>query len=782
MEMVAYLLRINASRRWRSVALLALVVGLAGSTVIALAAGAERTSTSVDRLAAVSNSTNITVFSLGVTPRATEIEKLPGVAGAIAFPFVSLPLDNVSARYEALVVDNPQYGRTLEKGPVVRGRMFDPQAVDELVVDEKFASDTGLDVGDVVSVRLPTQAELLAVPQEARFPVAIRTGPALTLRIVGVQRTPLMALDDESGGGNIVATPALLKDYNDELTGGGIAPGLAMVWLKPGTDPLDFDAEIVARGFVGSTTSGDGIAAADPAARLQGAALYVTAIVLGLASLLLVALIISRLTRGIIRGSRAMATVGLDRRTRQAEAVTWNAVAGLAGAVIALVGSYALSGSFPVGLARWVEPSPGASMSPWVVLGALFTLVVVLISAVASSWRALKIESSEPASAHARGLWGFSLPLTTALASRGTFAPNPTERPSVSLVWVATLLATFGIAASVVVASGIDSVTQNDRVSGRTADLVLFAVDDVAAAADQAAQTRADDDVDGVWELRATAAILEGSSVNVIGATRAEADPPVVLVEGRAPVGAGEIVLAPRTLERSGVRIGDTAELTVGDESRSVRVVGSALVDTTGGTAFDEGAYLDAEGYAAAFGDSADFRYALVAVKDGVDVDTWQSEFTRKTSIEFQILDRPVSATNVARIGGTPLLLAGLLGLLAAIAAGVALLSHARSLRPQHAVLRSLGLRQRQSWWVLPQHAVVVGLASILIAAPLGVLAGRWVWRGLAEAQNLLYVAPTLGLRAGVLAAGIVFVLVLLSVAPSTVLARLDVPRTLRRE
>lgn len=91
-------------------------------------------------------------------------------------------------------------------------------------------------------------------------------------------------------------------------------------------------------------------------------------------------------------------------------------------------------------------------------------------------------------------------------------------------------------------------------------------------------------------------------------------------------------------------------------------------------------------------------------------------------------------------------------------------------------------MRRHQSWWVLPQHAVLVGGASLVIAAPLGVLAGRWVWRGLSEAQNLLYLAPTPGARTGAVAALVLLVLVALSAAPSTTLARINVSSMLRRE
>lgn len=69
-----------------------------------------------------------------------------------------------------------------------------------------------------------------------------------------------------------------------------------------------------------------------------------------------------------------------------------------------------------------------------------------------------------------------------------------------------------------------------------------------------------------------------------------------------------------------------------------------------------------------------------------------------------------------------------------------ALLLGLRRRRRDLAVLRVLGLQGRQVTRLVAVHATTIALVGAAIGVPLGVAAGRWVWRQFAEGLNLVVV------------------------------------------
>ena len=89
---------------------------------------------------------------------------------------------------------------------------------------------------------------------------------------------------------------------------------------------------------------------------------------------------------------------------------------------------------------------------------------------------------------------------------------------------------------------------------------------------------------------------------------------------------------------------------------------------------------------------------------------------------------RPNDVLSYDRLSTTPLLLAGVLILLAAGSAIHVLVTSVRSRRRELAMLKTMGISRRQvREAVLVQATVLVGLA-LIPAIPLGVVAGRWLW------------------------------------------------------
>ena len=80
--------------------------------------------------------------------------------------------------------------RSIEQPYVLAGRVFNPHRVGEVVVTGLFPAHYGKDVGDRLTIRLPTVAQV----NEGWDPSAGQAkGPKIRVRIVGVVRSPWLA-------------------------------------------------------------------------------------------------------------------------------------------------------------------------------------------------------------------------------------------------------------------------------------------------------------------------------------------------------------------------------------------------------------------------------------------------------------------------------------------------------------------------------------------------------------------------------------------------------------
>jgi len=104
--------------------------------------------------------------------------------------------------------------------------------------------------------------------------------------------------------------------------------------------------------------------------------------------------------------------------------------------------------------------------------------------------------------------------------------------------------------------------------------------------------------------------------------------------------------------------------------------------------------------------------------------------------------DTPIEIYTVAEVRRLPLVLGGFLGLLAIAAVGHGLATAVRRRRHDVAVLRAVGMSQRQSRIVVVTQASVLAVVGLAFGIPLGVALGRTVWRAVAESTPIVYVPP----------------------------------------
>jgi hypothetical protein len=160
--------RADLARRWRWLVALGVIAGLTAGLAMAAAAGARRTVAALPRLSDQTRAADAVIF--------------PGQVGAFQpdwGPLQDQPYVTSLARWNLAfgVVDGeedavlfiPSDGHWLgdvDRPVIIDGRMFDPEAADEVVVDEPLAAAEGIGVGDTFNFTPygPDQSDLGADP------------------------------------------------------------------------------------------------------------------------------------------------------------------------------------------------------------------------------------------------------------------------------------------------------------------------------------------------------------------------------------------------------------------------------------------------------------------------------------------------------------------------------------------------------------------------------------------------------------------------------------------
>ncbi len=245
--MRAVWVRARADLRRRGISWLALglIVGIAGGAAIAVAAAARRTDTAYQRFLATHTPSDVSITeSKDFLTKDLDLDKvaaLPEVdrstRASILF-FLGHTADGRPLTTDDLVpVAGPRgaLGVTLDRWKLLDGRRFDPDKVDEAVLDYEAARDLDLGVGDSITLRFVRRSvfDREIVPFVAGIPTRVSgTGtagaidqlpfddePEITFRIVGVATDPVTFPPIPGQLSPFLRlTPAFYHRYVSELT------------------------------------------------------------------------------------------------------------------------------------------------------------------------------------------------------------------------------------------------------------------------------------------------------------------------------------------------------------------------------------------------------------------------------------------------------------------------------------------------------------------------------------------------------------------------------------
>lgn len=807
MALTTLWLRLELRRRRASLAVLAVLIALATGTVLTAAAGSRRDASVIERMAAATKPATAAVYSNTPGFDWSALRRFPEVAALSTF------LTDYTYAYRGLsdsVIDGgfPPLDdgnlHSIETPVVFKGRMFDPRRADEAVVTRGFVDAWHKSVGDTVVLELPTTAELAA--GSGSGPNGEYTGPHPELTIVGVIGS-LWFSDQPGGQGLVLMSPGVVKRYSANLLGPDNRRNLynfasAMVRLRGGEAQLaQFQAHLSQR-FGRADLEVENITSewrdAQHLLSFEARCLLAFGGAALLAALFLIGEAVARYVSAAARELHALGAVGVTPRQAVVAATLPVLCVAVLGCVLGVIGAYVASGWFPIGGARLLEPDPGRSPD-WLVfgLGLLAGTVLAATGAAFLAWR-LRAGRAEPTprrSAVAALARRLSLPVPFVVGARFAFeSGRGTTAVPVRPALIGAVGGVLGVFAAFTFAAGVNDAIAHPARFGQTYDLTAFLGangEDFVPAGKIIPAVTSNRDIVAVNDARQSIATSPGHAGTFVLYSYSGGPKPahMVLIDGAMPQLPQDVVVAPRMASKLGLSVDDRVTLRGDRGTREFRVTAIGLVPNGPRNGYAEGGWLLAAGYDSIF---RGFKFHLVqaTVRPGADVaavskalgNTIAAAVPQAAGYTLTPPDPPVEISMIRSVRGLPIALGAFLAVLALGVIGHAVGTAVRRRSRDLAILRALGMTQRQSAGVVATHATLIAVIGLVAGVPLGLAFGRTVWRAVADTTPLAYEPPWAGVTLLILVPSAIVLANVLAALPARSAARLPTAQLLRAE
>ncbi len=685
-------------RHRRSLVAATLIVAFSGAVFLTTVAGARRSDTAFQRMQVETRAAQLRVFGPAIDDATfDELRALPGVAEVgRAHQLVA----NVNGGFQSFgAVADDRVGRTVEVPRLLDGRRPHPDRTDEVAVPETLADTMRVGVGDhlVVSGYSPAQvAELMNSGGQPPKP----DGAEVRLHVVGITRAPSDLSIEGDAGGLLLATPAFLERYGAEI--GTFAPVVLFVRLSdPAAAPRVVE---FLRRHAGSDSVATGEFQVQPSSEFEGGVqqsidvlttgLLVFAVVAGLAGLVVAAIVLRRVADGFARDVPLLQSLGVSRRMRVVSVSLAAVPVALVGAVLAVVGAFALSPLMPLGTARRAEPDLGFDLDGVVLVGGFVAVVLVTVGlGVWAAHRVVALTAAAPTSrrrpsALARRAMAAGLPSPATVGIAMTLEPGGPQRSAPTRTGgVAAVVAVLGVVAAVVFATSLDALPGTPRAYGTNWDAEA-GIGDQALRRDAGPCTRlptaiADDPaVAGVSEVCSGTGEVNGRGITVFGFARVSGDVGPTVLDGRAPRARDEVALGSDTLDEIHRSTGDTVRIASPEGTHTYTVVGRIILPVLSGTsdnqAIAEGAAVTGPAFARISSDDASTPAVLIRWRAGADL---QAARRRLASLPegvrlFPSRRVPLEVDRLEQVDALPWVLAALLAIIGCLGLAYALGDH----------------------------------------------------------------------------------------------------------
>ncbi|MBO3746843.1 ABC transporter permease [Streptosporangiaceae bacterium NEAU-GS5] len=786
---------LEARRRRRSLAVLALLVAFATATVFAAVAGARRGDTALDRLRAITLPAD--VIALPNDPKFdwTPVRAIPEVAALSGIAIAPFFIDDVPGLYGYLPPVDDVDMRGLERPVVFRGRIPDPAKSDEIAITEGFSARHGKDVGDQITLRL-LSAEQAEDPNADWYHPE---GPKVAVRVVGVIRSPLYS-DQISGDyfTSLAPSAGLFTRYPANFIGAHQTYGFinALVRLKRGAADIEpfrrHLAEVTGRSDIELMDLARGDRHRDDVIGFQSASFLGFGLAALVAALVLVGQSISRFVAAGLGDLTALRACGLTPRLALAMCATPPVVAAAAGAVLGVAGGVAVSPLLPIGAAALVEPAPGFDVDVPAVVVALIAVPLITLAAALATGALTQFASRSGAtrsrSAAAAGIARLPVPVPVVVGTR--FALESRSGVPVRPALVGAITGVLGVLAVFTFSAGVADAAENPARFGMTYELEAAfgeAGNDWGPTAAALELMGRDPDVAGVSEHRVGVLNADKTSVTVYSFDAAAVRRvPVVMTDGRLPNDVDEVALGPTTAKALSTSVGSTVTLS----GRPMKVTGIGFVVVGAHNDYDDGGWITPAAFSTIFGSKFKYHMASISLRPGADPEAVMGRLAPGLGalkgggdhIVMAPTEPPVQIAELRDLRQLPILLGVCLALLAVGAVGHALATAVWRRRHEVAVMRALGMTRGQARGVVVTQATVLAVIGLAFGVPLGLALGRMLWRITADRAPLFYEPPMAVLALALIGPVALAVANLLAVWPGRRAARLHIGHILRTE
>jgi ABC-type antimicrobial peptide transport system permease subunit len=761
-------LRAELRRRWRPMLMLALLLGITGGVVLTAAAGAVRTDTAYPRLMRWANApqANVIVKDAPVPAFFAALRRLPQVTASSTeglFNF-TLPARHgpPSALVETFSSPDGSMGRTGDRLKMLAGQLPDPARPDAAVIDQDLAAREHLRPGGTL--------HLLMIPNTKNGIPDLGRARDMSFRVTGIavfdsQIVPATKVNAEP---TVLLSPGF---YHSAAARDSTYGSEAGVRLRPGVSVTSFAhaAAALARrypatGGVFVVSLQDEAAATQRAIRPQAVALAVFAALVALIALAVIGQLLSRQLSLDSAEYPVLSALGMSRATLAALSLARLAVVTVAGAVLAVVIAIAASPLMPIGPARLAEPHPGVDVN-LAVLGAGLALIagLPLLLLAAAIWRnaARAAGPADPAGPAEASRLGAALgrlgSVPGSIGVRMAFEPGRgrTAVPVRSAL-AGMIVAVTSVVAALVFGASLIHLVSTPRLYGQRwqqeLDLGFGAVPEPFLSGILARQP----DLTSYAIGNYGDITVQGTIVPGIGVAPGRGRNFLSLLAGRPPGRRDEIALGAQTLRTLHRRIGQRIAVQVNGVTRPMLITGTAVFAafSRGGfesTDLGSGAVLPASVLSQPAPTTGCprprtcYSFALLRYRPGTDLRAAAAQLIRLTGragcppgscVVFND-QRPDDIRNFSRVRDTPLILGGVLALLAVGTLAHVLVTAVRRRRRDLAMLKTLGLVRRQVLGVVEWQALSLAGVAVAIGVPLGLLAGRWAWELFASSAGL---------------------------------------------
>jgi FtsX-like permease family len=800
---VVMVLRVRFRQYWKSWLALSLLVAVAGGFVLTTASAGHRTADAFPGFAA-RHGYDVIVYSgkklpqLGRLPHVTSVTPaLVTYNGAVGCASCHTPIDT-----RDFLVNEVPPGQLPRMMTLLSGRMPHQSDPGEVLASFTLARDNGVRIGSVLRPQLGTQADL----EGAKVKPSAALRPAL--RVVGIVVTEGEFPSGGSPHYDLFATTAYAAAFNQHVA----LLRTYYVRLAHGdADLADFDGGLRPLGTYGTYDLDEAADAIQASIRPQVIGWYVLTGLAALAALAVIGQAMARQTAAERADHYALSALGV--RTREFVLLALlrtllTSAAGVAGAVLIAVLASPLT---PVGEARLAVPAAGRmSLDHTVVLpGALAVLVAVTAMSVWPAIRHARPLGNHPpwqpapaTVAAVRAAGQARLPAPALIGIRHAFERGRDGKP-VGTALLGTVMAVAALCATAVFGASLTHLVSSPELYGAPFQ-AYFSPDGTPGSQAEVngpvLQGLKEDDAIEQITLGAFVEVnVNGRHVRTVAMTPVRGAPLLSALDGRLPRGDRDIMLGVATLRATGARVGGTVRVTVADpdgtpHAASFRVIGRASLNAgTGGlgngavmtTSAFIGAQCPAGPKQAACQRSARAGLGTVVLVRTAPGAAGHAALARHTGKYPTLTYRPAEPTVLVNFGESvnfPLLFAVALSVF-----GVATLLHlllvsVASRHVEAGLLKALGFVRRQVAAAVCWQATTVALAGIAVGAPVGVAAGKVLWRIFATDFGVVPVTVVEPVLIAALAVAVLTAANLLAAVPALLAARSQPARLLRAE